>query len=98
LLYSFANGIAFAALAAFILEMVGHSAAAATKYTLFIAIANVASSYVTWFDGLASEFRSLGARGSIAADALLTFAGIVVLLVMVRLSRKPSAAALSPAA
>ena len=58
------------------------------------AIANVATSYVTALDGWASEFRGLGARGSMAADALLTFAGIAVLLVMVRLTRARPASAL----
>ncbi len=91
LAYSFTNGIAFAALAAFILEMVGHSPAAATKYTLFIAIANVASSYVTALDGAASEFHKLGSRGAIAADALLTFLGIAVLIAMVKLAGRPVA-------
>jgi MFS family permease len=90
--YNFANGIAFAALAAFILEMVGPGAAAATKYTAFIAVANLASSYVVWLDGLASAVRGAGARGSLLADALLTFAGVAVLLVMVRFTRRALAA------
>ena len=98
LAYSFANGIAFATLAAFILEMVGHSAAAATKYTLFIAIANVASNYVTALDGAASEFRKLGSRGALFADAVLTFAGIVVLMLMVRLNRSRDASSVPAAA
>jgi PAT family beta-lactamase induction signal transducer AmpG len=89
ILYCFANGIAFATLAAFILEMVGHSAAAATKYTLFIAIANLASSYVTILDGKASVLNKIGSRGSLLADAGLTFLGIVVLIVMVWIARKP---------
>ncbi len=88
LAYCFANGIAFATLAAFILEMVGHSAAAATKYTLFIAIANVASSYVTALDGWGSEIRNLGARGALIVDAVLTFAGIVALLALVAATRR----------
>jgi hypothetical protein len=94
LAYNFTNGMAFAALAAFILEMVGHSAAAATKYTLFIAISNVANSYVTALDGAASEIRNLGARGALAADAALTVAGIGVLLVMVWVVRRGRAPAL----
>jgi MFS family permease len=98
LLYNFMNGIAFAALAAFILEMVGHSVAATTKYTTFIAVANVASSYVTAADGWASEFRGLGSRGALAFDAILTFAGISVLLVMMRFTRARPAPVLGPAA
>ncbi|MBS2025371.1 MAG: MFS transporter [Deltaproteobacteria bacterium] len=99
LLYNFANGIAFATLAAFILEMVGPSVAAATKYTVFIAIANLASSYVTSLDGAASELKlpghaeAIGSRGALAVDAALTFVGIAVLMLMVRLARKPAAAA-----
>ncbi|GEJ57030.1 MFS transporter [Anaeromyxobacter diazotrophicus] len=92
LLYNFATGISFAALAAFVLEMVGHSVAAATKYTLFIAVANLAGSYVTALDGWASEFRHLGARGALAADAALTVAGIAVLAAMVWVTRRPRAA------
>ncbi len=92
LAYNFANGIAFAALAAFILEMVGHSVAVTTKYTLFIAIANVASNYVTAADGWASEINHLGARGSLICDAVLTFAGIAVLLAMVWLVRSKTPA------
>jgi MFS family permease len=88
LAYNFANGVAFAALAALILEMVGHSAAAATKYTLFISVANVASSYVTVLDGLASGLWSWGSRGSLAADVVLTVIGIAVLLAMVSLTRR----------
>ncbi len=91
LAYSFANGVAFAALAALILEMVGHSRAAASKYTLFIAVANVASSYATALDGLASGIRGWGSRGALAADVVLTAAGIAVLLAMVRFTRRAGA-------
>jgi MFS family permease len=87
LAYNFATGVAFAALAAFVLDMIGHGAAA-TKYTLFIAVANLASSYVTALDGWASEVRGLGARGTLAADALLTAAGIAVLLALVWWTRR----------
>jgi MFS transporter, PAT family, beta-lactamase induction signal transducer AmpG len=89
LAYNFATGVAFAALAAFILELTGPSVAAATKYTLFIAVANLANSYVTALDGWASELRGWGARGALAADAALTLAGIGVLGAMVRLNRRP---------
>ena len=91
LAYNFMNGVAFAALAAMILEMVGHSPAAATKYTLFIAVANVASNYATALDGLASEIRGWGSRGALAADVVLTAAGIAVLLAMVRYTRRAEA-------
>jgi MFS family permease len=91
--YSFANGIAFATLAAFILELCGDGAGAATKYTAFIAIANLASSYVTTLDGWGSELPGLGVRGSILADVALTVLGIAVLLAMVAVTRRRPAAA-----
>ena len=87
-LYSFANGVAFATLAAFILEMVGHGPGAATKYTSFIAISNVASSYVTTLDGWGSRLWGLQVRGMLLVDAALTAAGIVVLLVLVVVTRR----------
>jgi MFS family permease len=49
--YLFAGGIAFATWAGMVLEMVGQSAATATKYALFNASANLAISYVTFLDG-----------------------------------------------
>ena len=88
LAYSFANGIAFATLAAFILELCGHGAGAATKYTAFIAVANLASSYVTTLDGWGSELPGLGVRGSILVDVALTAAGVAVLLAMVAVMRR----------
>lgn len=88
LAYNFANGVAFAALAALILDMVGRSPAAATTYTFFIAVANLASSYVTALDGFASEIGGWGSRGALAADVVLTAAGIAVLLAMVRYTRR----------
>jgi hypothetical protein len=88
--YNFATGVAFAALAAFVLELEGGGIAAATNFTLFISIANLAGSYVTALDGWASEFRGLGARATLAADAALTVAGIAVLGVMVRVARRPA--------
>ena len=91
--YNFANGVAFSTLAALILDMVGHSPAAATKYTAFIAVANVAGSYVTWLDGLGSEVRGLGVRGTVLVDVVLTVAGILVLLAMVAVTRRSRGAA-----
>ncbi len=88
LAYSFANGIAFATLAAFILELCGHGAGAATKYTSFIAVANLASAYVTTLDGWGSRLPGLGVRGSILADVALTVAGVVVLLALVSVTRR----------
>ena len=85
--YSFANGIAFAAFAGMVLEMVGHSPAVTTKYTLFTAVSNQAILYTTWLDGKAGA--RWGTRGSVAFDGVLTFAGILILIAMVLISRKP---------
>jgi len=100
LAYNFANGIAFSTLAALILDMVGHSPAAATKYTAFIAVANLAGSYVTWVDGLGSEvgiprlgIAQLGVRGALLADVVMTALGILALLAMVAVTRRGAAAA-----
>ena len=66
----------------------GHGAGAATKYTAFIAVANLASGYVTTLDGWGSRLRGLGVRGSILADIVLTAAGVVVLLALVAMTRR----------
>jgi len=103
LAYNFANGIAFATWAGMVLEVVEHSAAVATKYALFVASSNLAISTVTKLDGGASGFRGLrgdwareaGARGSLAFDAAITVAGIVIVLALVRYTewRKASTSA-----
>ncbi len=98
LAYSFINGAGFAAFAGMVLEMVRSGAAVTTKYTLFVAASNFAISYVTALDGKASEFRGMGARGSIAFDGLITFAGIagMGLLFLLFLRKKPQPAAPAP--
>jgi MFS transporter, PAT family, beta-lactamase induction signal transducer AmpG len=90
--YLFAGGIAFATWAGMVLEMVGLSAATATKYALFNASANLAISYVTQLDGsvgsrVAARLGFAPARGVLLTDAVLTFAGISFLLAMVFLVR-----------
>ena len=91
LAYSFANGAGFAAFAGMVLEMVSEGAAVTTKYSLFVAASNFAISYTTALDGHASEFRGIGTRASIAADGIITFAGIslVVLIFALFLRKKP---------
>jgi PAT family beta-lactamase induction signal transducer AmpG len=92
LAYNFTNGIAFATWAGMVLEVVGDTAAVATKYALFVASSNFAISAVTKLDGWASEFQGLGgrwpdgvgARGALAFDAGITVAGIVLVLALVR--------------
>jgi PAT family beta-lactamase induction signal transducer AmpG len=92
LAYNFANGIAFATWAGMVLEVVGDSAAVATKYALFVASSNFAISTVTKLNGMASGFRGFsgewtreaGARGALAFDAGITVVGIAVVLGLVR--------------
>jgi MFS family permease len=92
LAYNFANGIAFATWAGMVLEVVGDSAAVATKYALFVASSNFAISTVTKLNGMASGFRGFsgewtreaGARGALAFDAGITVVGIVIVLCLVR--------------
>ncbi len=92
LAYSFTNGIAFATWAGMVLEIVGHSAATATKYALFNAAANLAINAATAADGWfadASPWPALRAsRGALAMDAALTAVGIGVLLAMVAVVRR----------
>jgi hypothetical protein len=100
LAYSLANGFAFAAFAAMVLEMVTEGAGVTTKYTLFVASSNLAISYTTQLDGKASTWSFLaggGARGTILFDALITFGGIAFmgLLFLTVLRKKPAPAAIS---
>jgi hypothetical protein len=75
-----------------VLEVVGDSAAVATKYALFVASSNFAISTVTKLNGMASGFRGFsgdwtreaGARGALAFDAGITVLGIVIVLGLVR--------------
>ncbi len=99
LAYSFANGIAFATWAGMVLEVVGHSAAVATKYALFVASSNLAISAVTKLDGWASGLRGgagawsgeAGARGALAFDAAITVVGIAIVLGLVRYTARRKA-------
>lgn len=100
--YLFAGGIAFATWAGMVLEMVGVSAATATKYALFNATANFAISYVTALDGAGGAWarRTLGlseARGALLTDAALTLAGIAGLVALLMLTRRPRGDAARPA-
>lgn len=105
LAYNLANGIAFSTWAGMVLEVVGSGAGVATNYSLFVATSNLAISYVTALDGWASAFRGFGgswsqaagARGALLFDAVLTFAGIAVLLVLVAATRRASVRVERPA-
>ena len=89
LAYSLANGVAFAAWAALVLEMIGEGPGAATKYAMFTGAANQAITYMSIADGRGYQgtgvFRALGghARGLLLTDALGTVLGLVVLAGMV---------------
>ncbi len=91
--YLFAGGIAFATWAGMVLEMVGLSAATATKYALFNAAANLAIAYVEALDGLGGARLEAwvglsSARGALLTDAALTAVGIGVLLAMIAVVRR----------
>jgi MFS transporter, PAT family, beta-lactamase induction signal transducer AmpG len=92
LAYQLAGGIAFASWTGMVLELVGLSTAAATKYALFNASLSFAISYVTWADGALGErlAAALGlptARGALAVDAGLTFVGVALLLALAAATR-----------
>ena len=93
LVYSFFNGVAFAAFSAFVLETIG-GGAVATKYNIFASLANLAISYMTRIDGW--SYERLGDNGMLYTDAACTVAGIVFLLGMVGVARRM--APLEPAA
>lgn len=96
--YGFANGMAFAAFYGMVLEIVSHGAAVTTKYTAFVAISNLAISYATIFDGWAGtvpSFSHFGKAAPLVGDAVITFAGILVVALMTLIARrfrKPPAA------
>jgi MFS family permease len=86
--YAFATGVAYAAFAGMVLEMVSHGQAVTTKYTLFVAASNQAINYVTYLDGKASEFRGVGVNGTLAFDGIISVVGIVVLVALTLMLRK----------
>ena len=90
--YQLANGIGYAAFVAFVLEMVGHEGAVTTKYTLFVAAANLAISYTAVLDGWGYDRARV--RGLFLTDAGATIVGIAILLGMtVLVRRRPAAVA-----
>jgi len=84
LIYAFFVGVAYAAFSSFVLETIGKGAVA-TKYNIFASLANVAITYVTYFDSQA--LRVWGTSGMLLTDAALTAGGIAVLLGIVVWSR-----------
>jgi len=103
LAYQFVIGLAYAAWAAFVLDLMGHDAGVATKHAILTAAANQATNYMLVFDGLAAD-RHLpfvggllgeGPKAALLADAIGTVAGLVLLggmlLVVRRFARSASA-------
>jgi hypothetical protein len=89
LLYQATNGISYSAFVAFVLEMIGHEGAVATKYTLFVAASNLAISYTAVLDGYGYDRAKV--KGLFLTDAASTVMGILVLLLMMAvLRRKPA--------
>jgi MFS family permease len=96
LAYQLANGMAYAAFYAFVLELIGRRKAVTTQLALYAGASNLSSSYVTWLDGWAYDRAreqlparaSAGAIGMLTMDALATVVGIATLwLMMARLRR-----------
>ncbi|HVY46573.1 MAG TPA: MFS transporter, partial [Minicystis sp.] len=86
LAYQFANGIGYAAFVAFVLELIGHEGAVATKYTLFVAASNWAISYTAVLDGWGYDAGHV--RGLFLTDAGTTVGGIFVLIGMLLFIRR----------
>jgi MFS family permease len=94
LAYQFALGIAYAAWAAFVLDLMGHDAGVATKHAILTAAANQATNYMLVFDGLAADRHVFGGwlgegpKAALRADALGTVAGLALLGVILMVIRR----------
>jgi MFS family permease len=101
LAYQFANGIAYAAFAAFVLEMIGHGPGVTTKYALLVGASNQAISYVQWLDGKGYDWgakRAIGGRaGMLGMDVLSTVMGIAILGSVVFFLRRSDRSRANPA-
>jgi MFS transporter, PAT family, beta-lactamase induction signal transducer AmpG len=83
LIYSFINGLAYAAFTAVTLEAIGKGAAA-TKYTLYSALSNTPIAYMTLIDGWARTHWDTSAM--LYTEAAFAVVGIVVFYSVVKLS------------
>jgi MFS family permease len=83
LVYQAFNGVAFAAFSAFAFEVAGKGAVA-TKYNVLASLVNTSIAYTTRIDGAAHS--RWGGSGVLLADAAMTGAGIVALVIIVTLS------------
>jgi PAT family beta-lactamase induction signal transducer AmpG len=84
LVYGAFTGLAYAAFAAFAYETVGKGAVA-TKYNILASLVNISIMYKTKLDS--GAHKTWGGSGVMLTDAAITFAGIAVLLVAIRLTR-----------
>lgn len=89
LCYQFANAIAYTAFYALVLEIVSHGAAVTTKYTLFVAVSNLAINYVTALDGFAPGLGFMDhTKAVVLFDVLITCVGIALFGLMVFIDRR----------
>jgi len=77
LAYAFANGFAYSAFTAFVLEAIGKGAAA-TKYNIYAGISNIPIYIMVMIDGWANT--RWGATGTLVIEAICAGAGVVAFL------------------
>ena len=77
LIYAFVTGLTYAGFTAFVLEAMGHGAAA-TKFSLFASLSNFPIMYMTTFDGHAHT--RWGPSGMLYAEAVVGVAGLLLFL------------------
>jgi len=82
IVYSIANGLAYAGFTAFVLEVIGKGAAS-TKYNLYGGLSNVPIYFMTIIDGWANT--RFGPRGLLNTEALCAVGGIILFFVVKRL-------------
>lgn len=81
--YLLITGLAYAAFSAVVYEIVGTAGStASTLYSVFPAAGNQAIAYTMFFDGQAN--KSFGPRGLLWTDAAMNMAGVVALLLLLR--------------
>jgi PAT family beta-lactamase induction signal transducer AmpG len=99
LAYTFANGLCYAAFYAFLLELLGRKDGVTTQLALYVGASNLAITYVVWFDGasydwakkLAPDSAWAPRAGMLGMDALMSFAGIGALALMLGYVRRARA-------
>lgn len=81
--YLLISGLAYAAFSAVVYEIVGTAGStASTLYSVFPAAGNQAIAYTLFVDGQAN--KSFGPRGLLWTDAVMNIAGVIVLLLLLR--------------